>query len=50
MSDNESIPQDQETEEESSAPNAASADSADTGAAEGDPPIIVQGGGSGTPG
>lgn len=35
-----------ETEEKPSTATAASADSADTVAAEGDPPIIVQGGGS----
>ncbi|HEX8128974.1 MAG TPA: hypothetical protein VF527_07730 [Pyrinomonadaceae bacterium] len=43
MSDTENTPQDQETEEESSATSAASADSSDVGLTEGDPPIIIQG-------
>jgi hypothetical protein len=52
MSDNETIPQDQEAaEEELPVDGGSSVDPSDTGAAPtaGDPPIIVQGGGSGTP-
>jgi hypothetical protein len=48
MSANENIPQDQEIEEESPTDGTTSADPSDTVAAEGDPPIIIQGGGSGT--
>lgn len=51
MSDNENIRQDEETEEDLTASNAAAPlDSTDTAADEGDRPIIVQGGGSGNPG
>ena len=45
MSDNDNIPQDQETEEELADTGATSSDPSDTGA-EGDPPIIIQGSGS----
>ena len=49
--DDPTVPQDQESEdEESSDTGAASADPTDLDVTEGDPPIIIQGGGSGTPG
>ncbi|HEY9402502.1 MAG TPA: hypothetical protein VIQ24_07395 [Pyrinomonadaceae bacterium] len=51
MSDKENIRQDEETEEELTASNAAApVDSPDDTADEGDRPIIIQGGGSGNPG
>lgn len=55
MSDTENRPQDQETEEEEeeepSTDIPTSADPSDPiGGDEGDPPIIIQGGGSGNPG
>ena len=48
MSANENTEQDQETQEESPTTGTTSADMSDPVAAEGDPPIIIQGGGSGT--
>ncbi|HEX8633207.1 MAG TPA: hypothetical protein VF703_03545 [Pyrinomonadaceae bacterium] len=49
MSDSENRPQEPETEEETSTADTASADSPDPETTEGDPPIIIQGGGSGNP-
>jgi hypothetical protein len=51
MSDTENRPQDQESEEESSTDEIPTlADPSDPIGGEGDPPIIIQGGGSGNPG
>lgn len=51
MSETENVPQDQNSEEELSDATSTSPDPSDVGGAdEGDPPIIIQGGGSGNPG